>query len=156
MKIRYDAVRVSSVLLSIGLLSLVPASLHWVSTWRDLNIEMPGFHQQNYFMPLGFYSLGLEIIGLIVLWTGYLRKERQAWFLMVIITAFLVFPLNGLKLVLQMHTSAFTWPDLLYGVRAGWRPDIWMAVGALTVLIMLIALILPIPAFFGDRVPETE
>jgi hypothetical protein len=147
-RIRYDAVFFSSVLLSIGLLSFVPASLHWASTWREINIEMPGFHQQNYFMPLGFYSLGFEMIGLIVLWTGYRRRERQAWFVMLIITSFFVFPLNGLKLLLDMRTSAFGWSDLLYGVRAGWWPSIWMAVGAVTLLVMLVALLLPIKAFF--------
>ncbi len=118
MRIRFNTVFMSSVLLSIGLLSLVPASLHWASTWRQLNIAMPGVSLQNYFMPLGCYSLGLEVIGMIVLWTGYQRKERQAWCVMLLITVFLVFPLNGLKLLLEMHASIWSWPDLLHGVRA--------------------------------------
>lgn len=148
MKIRCNSVLISALLLSLGLLSLIPASLKWTSTWRQLNLEVPGFHQQNYLMPLGFYSLGLEMIGLIILWTGYRRKEGWAWFVMLIITFFLVFPLNGLKLLLDMQTPGFGWSDLLHGVQAGWWPSIWMAVGALTFLLMLVALLLPIKAFF--------
>lgn len=148
MKIRYNAVFVSSVLLSICLLSLVPASIHWVSTWKELNIAMPGVSVQNFFMPLGFYSLCLEMIGMIVLWTGYLKRERSAWFVMLIITLFFVFPLNGLKMLLEMHASILSWPALLHGVRAGWWPMIWTLIGAFTFLLMLVGLFLPFHVFF--------
>jgi len=99
-------------------------------------------------MPLGFYSLGLEMVGLIVLWTGYRKREIWAWFTMLIILLCFVFPTNVLKLLLDMQTPSFEWSDWLQGIRAGYWPSIWMAIGVLNFLAMLIALLLPAKAFF--------
>ena len=156
MRIRYNVVVVSAVLLSIGLLLHIPPSLHWASTWRDLNIDFSCIRIQNFFTPLGFFSLGLEMIGLIILWTGYRRRERHAWFVMLIITMFFIFPLDCLTLLLQIRAKIYTWSDLLGGVRAGWWRIIWIVEGFVNVLMMTIALLLPIRSFFGRTVIPTQ
>jgi hypothetical protein len=86
------------------------------------------------------------LIGLIVLWTGYQKQQRSSWFVMLVISLFFVFPLNGMNLLLMPGLGL---SDLWYGVREGISIDIWLAVGALTFLVTLVALILPIKAFFG-------
>jgi ABC-type uncharacterized transport system YnjBCD permease subunit len=91
----------------------LPGSLRFASTWRELYFEAPGVKEQNLLMRLGFCSLGLEMIGLIVLWTGYRKKERWAWFVMLIILLFFVFPLNVLKLLLDMQTPSFDWAGMV-------------------------------------------
>ena len=123
------------------------------STWREIYFETPGFKEQNFLMQLGFCALGLEMIGLIVLWTGYRKKERWAWFVMLIILLFFVFPLNVLKLLLDMQTPSFEWSAWFRGIREGYPPSIGLAVGVLNFLVMLVALLLPIKAFFFHR-PE--
>lgn len=149
--IRLNIVSFSAGILTLCLLSLVPASLHWASTWRDLNIALPGISVQNFYMPLGFYSLGIELIGIVVIWTGFVRQQRVAWFVMLIIALLFVVPLNGLKLMLQMHASIITWSDLVQGVRAGGGPMTWTVIGALTFVAMLVGLLLPVSAFFPKR-----
>lgn len=129
-------------------MAFIPGSLRFASTWRELYFEASGFKEQNFLMPLGFYSLGLEMIGLIVLWTAYRKKDRWAWFVMLIIVLFFVFPLNVLKLLLDMRTPSFAWSEWFQGIREGYLPSIWMAVGFLDFLVMLVALILPTKAFF--------
>jgi hypothetical protein len=129
-------------------MAFVPGSLRFVSTWKELYFETPGFREQNLLMPLGFCSLGLEIIGLIVLWTGYRRMQRWAWFVMLVILLFFVFPLNVLKLLLDMQAPSFDWSAWFQGIRGGYMPSIWMAVGVLDFVVMLVALLLPIKAFF--------
>jgi len=133
-------------------MTFIPGSLRFVSTWRDLYFEMDGVKEQNLMMPVGFYSLGLEMIGLIVLWTAYRRRERWAWFVMLIILLFFVFPLNGLKVILDMQTPAFAWSYWFQGIRDGNPQSIGAAMGALIVVVMLVALVLPIKAFFSRSI----
>ncbi len=156
MKSRCNATLISAVVVSVCLMAFIPGSLRFASTWKELYFEGPGFKEQNLLMPLGFCSLGLEMIGLIVLWTGYRKKERWAWFVMLIILLFFVFPLNVLKLLLDIQTPSFDWSAWFQGIRGGYLPGIWMAAGVLNFLVMLIALLLPIKAFFMRSVSLDE
>lgn len=70
---------------------------------------------------------------------------------MLIIGLFFIFPLNGLNLLLM---PGMRLPDLLFGVRIGNSIDIWYAVGIATCVVALVALLLPIKAFFGR--PPTQ
>ncbi len=91
------------------------------------------------------------MIGLVVLWTAYQKKERWAWFVMLVILLSFVFPLNVLKLLLDMQTPSFAWSYWFRGIREGYSPSIWVAVGVLDFLVMSVALLLPIKAFFWRR-----
>jgi hypothetical protein len=146
MKIRHT-ITISAIVVSLCLVLLIPGSLRFIYTWKEIYFDAPGFREQNLLMPLGFYSLGFEMIGLIVLWTGYIKRERWAWFVMLIILVCFVFPLNVLKLLLDMGTPSFDWLAWFQGIREGYLPSVWMAVGVLNFSIMLVALLLPIKAF---------
>jgi hypothetical protein len=148
LKTRFNTTLISVLVVSACLIELIPGSLRFASTWREIYFETPGFKEQNFLMQLGFCALGLEMIGLIVLWTGYRKKERWAWFVMLIILLFLVFPLNVLKLLLDMQTPSFGWSAWFRGIREGYPPSVGLAVGVLNFLVMLVALLLPIKAFF--------
>ena len=89
------------------------------------------------------------MIGLIILWTGYRKKERWAWFVMLIILLCFIFPSNMLPLLLNMQTPDFEWSYWFQGIREGYRLSIWMGVEVLTFLVILVALLLQIEAFFG-------
>jgi hypothetical protein len=83
-----------------------------------------------------------------VLWTGYRKEERWAWFVMFIILLFFVFPLNVLRLLLDMQRPSFDWSVWFQGILGGYMPSIWAALGVMNFLVMLVALLLPIKAFF--------
>ena len=51
MRIRIDAVFVSSVLFTLALLWLAPHNLQYASTWPDLFVQVDRMSVQNYWMP---------------------------------------------------------------------------------------------------------
>ena len=126
----------------------------------------------NFETPLGFAYIGIVAIGLIVLWTGYRKKERWAWLVMLIILLCFSFPSSALPVLLQIHR--FGWPillDLFGAFRGGewlhcWivslRPNYSSGIACMPVLIlssllnflvMLVALLLTIKAFFWEPIP---
>ncbi len=155
MKTRFNSTLISALVVSVCLITFIPGSLRFASTWRELYFETPSFKENNLLMPLRFCSLGIELIGLIVLWTGYRRKERWAWVVMLIVLLFFVFPLNVLELLLDMQTPSFAWSAWFQGIREGYLPSIWMAVGVLDFMVMLVALLLPVKAFFFRSVSSS-
>ena len=152
MQVRCNANLISTLLMSLCLITFVPGSVLFAATWRQDYFDLPALKEQNLLMPLGFYSLGLVMIGLIVLWTGYRKKERWAWFVMLIITFFYVFPSNTLTLLLEIPTPGFKWEYLWNGIRNGSHASIGTAVGVLSFLVMLVSLLLTIKEFFFPSV----
>jgi len=161
------------VLLSLCLVLSIPAALSNASTWNESTIKLPYGAMWNFLAPLGFAYLGIVAIGLIVLWTGYRRRERWAWFVLLIVLSFFYFPSNVLPVLLQIRR--FGWPYLLYLLGAfragGWwycliaslRPGssagmanwaIATMIRPLEFLVMLIALLLPAKAFFWRPSPS--
>jgi len=127
-----------------------------ISTWRELYFEAAGFKEQNLLMPLGFYSLGIEMIGFIVLWAGYRKTERWAWFVMLVILLFFLFPSSVLPMLLQIALAPETFAGItisseIKAMEEGSLAVIGLVVGLLDFLMMLVALLLPIRAFFGRR-----
>ncbi len=86
----------------------IPAALSNASTWNELTIKLPYGAMWNFLAPLGFAYLGIVAIGLIVLWTGYRKRERWAWFVMLIALLFFYFPSYVLPVLL--HIRRFGWP----------------------------------------------
>ena len=119
MKSRSRIVLISVLLLSLCLVSRIPGSLKFVSTWRELYFDMGDFKQQNLLMPLGFYSLSIETVGLIVLWTGYRKRERSAWFVMLIIA--LGFGLPDIAIPISMQNGGNIQWSFWLGMR--WLSD---------------------------------
>ena len=101
---------ISALLLLLCLVTFIPVAVEFVSTWTKLYLKGEGFKEQNYLMPIGCFSPGFVMIGLIVLWTGYRKKERWAWFVMLLIVRCFVFPGNVLPLLLiNMLNGGIDW-----------------------------------------------
>jgi biopolymer transport protein ExbD len=173
MNVRCSTTSISALVLSLGLVTSIPAALSNASTWNNLTVNLPYGAMWNFLAPLGFAYLGIVTIGLIVLWTGYRKRERWAWFVMLIALLFFFLPSYLLPVLLQIRH--FGWPYLLYLLRAFWAGGWWhcwiaslhpgSAVGleywptAILIrpfefLVMLIALLLPIRAFFWQPEPS--
>jgi biopolymer transport protein ExbD len=170
MKSRFSATAISVWFFSLCLVMSIPAALSNASTWNELTIKLPFGGMWNFLAPLGFAYLGIVAIGLIVLWTAYRKRERWAWFVMLIALLFFYFPSRVLPVLLQIRR--FGWPillELLGGFRAGgycWivslRPNYLGGIqcafvpilsGLLSFLVMLVALLLPVKAFFWNPGP---
>jgi hypothetical protein len=143
---------------------MVPGSLRFASTWKELYLyDMPEKGIENLLMPIGFYSLGLEIVGLVVLWTGFKNRERWAWcqncgsqFVMLVVLVCFIFPPYVLTLAVKTYEWKLGLADFAKLVRCSWEGDgqsIGIVLGALTFVVMLGALILPLRAFFSE--PDT-
>jgi hypothetical protein len=167
-KSRCSTTSVSALILSLCLVLSIPSALSLASGWNELSLKLPcNGAIWNFETPLGFASLGIAAIGLIVLWTGYRKVERWAWFVMLIILLSFSFPSSVLPVLLEIHR--FGWSiflDLFGAFRGGewlhcWivslRPNYSNGIACATVLIlsgllnfllMLLALLLPIKAFF--------
>jgi glucan phosphoethanolaminetransferase (alkaline phosphatase superfamily) len=139
---------VSAVLLSLCLLLPTLGNLRLASTWREHYLVIGHYRPQNFTAPFGFCELGIQIIGMIVLWTGYRRHERLAWFVMFVILWCFFFPTYVLGTILDLQTVSFQLSTWIEGIREGYEPSIWAAEEALVFSVMLVALILPIKAFF--------
>lgn len=155
MRIRRDVVFVSSVLLTIALVSLVPMSRqaalagHSRRVHEELNACCQG--ELYAWGHVGEASIALIFIGLIVTWTGYVKAVRSAWFIMFIIVWVWAFPLFALGFVSEFRWIPFR--KLISEALEGPGPARAALYAVAHVAPMVIALILPIRSFFFR--PET-
>jgi len=153
LRIRLDSVSVSGVLLTISLLSLVPSLLKVASTWKERVIWVTDkFLRYNYESLLAFASLALVIIGITVIWTGYQKRFRWSWFIMVVFVCVYFVPVYLLEVFLDIGRVGWPWwPGVVRDAMEG-RPFAKDAIKSLaTLTVMLIALLVPIRAFFGKK-----
>ena len=153
MAVRADSVFISSVLHTIALLCLVRAALWNALTGRDkavlakldagLRVEAQTSHY------LGIACLAIILIGLIVIWTGYVRRSRSAWLVMFVVIWVWAFPLFVLPLF--KGTMVLTFPEWLYSAIYQWGSPRIGAKMVLIFLLMVIGLLLPIRSFFVVR-----
>ena len=169
MRVRYKSILISEVLWALCLVTIVPAAVSEASTWRELNLDWGNVQVQNYWMPFGFAYLGIVTIGLIVLWTGYRKRERWAWFVMLLIFLCFDFPATWLPFFLRIHAGNMGWGDLLELFRTFGRTRWWSCLATMPSpnesvgldcfavstaaelvrsLVMVVALLLPVKAFF--------
>ena len=98
-------------------------------------------------------SLAIILIGLIVVWTGYVKRSRPAWFVMFVIVWFWAFPRFILSIIplLIRERSSFTFPELLCDAiqGPGFPRDVVELHSAF--LLMVIGLALPMGRFFIAR-----
>jgi hypothetical protein len=111
------------------------------------NLEL--YRRIDYFAPLGFASLALIVIGLIVTWFGYLKGVRWTWFVMFVIVWVWAFP----DLMLP-YLHRWSQVDLIYTLKVAIRGNAiarsFVEV-ALEILLMVLALVLPLKTFFPGR-----
>src|SRR5437660_1560275 len=97
MRARPDSVFVSSILHTIALLFFVRPALWYyfavaapTAMWR-LDAGSQG-ETYAYYRRFGGVCLAIILLGLIVVWMGYAKRSRLAWFVMFVIVWFWAFP----------------------------------------------------------------
>jgi len=156
LKIRRDAVSVSSILLTLALLIPMPAMLGNAWTVPQTRLDIAGhMGVGNYYAPIGFASLAIIVIGLIVTWAGYIRGVRWTWFVMFLIAWGWAFPVLVLA---EFHWRNMMpiaqWPPL---GPEGRGPQLGFAESVLTWVLMVLALVLPARTFIlGRGVAQTK
>jgi hypothetical protein len=151
MRVRHDAVFVSCVLFTVALLWLAPHNLEYASTWREFGIPVGHAFEQNFLMPIGFASLALILVGLIVTWTYYIKRERWAWFIMFTIVWVFAFPVYVLPIIqARVAEGSVGWPFIWDAIK---RPGTAGAAikGPVDFVLLLIALLIPLRSFFAKR-----
>jgi hypothetical protein len=159
-KIRADSVFVSTVLFSIALLLVIPKlSVNVTVGDRILHatLDTPEIRGAPWTLSdVSIASLAIILIGLIVLWTGYIKRSRPAWFVMCVVVWFWAYPvfISGWVVPVIRRESEFTLPEWLYSAMLGWELPRMAVSLALVFSLMLIALVLPLKRIFGNRQVE--
>jgi len=150
MRIRRDSIFISSLLFTIVFVWATPIFLADARTWRQSSFQETGqVLVGNYLAPIGFASLAIILVGLIVAWTGYLNRIRWAWLVMFIIVWVWAFPVMILPIIQQRKGISLTeWFQTAIGEPGPYRD---LAVAALMFTFLVIALILPIKSFFSRQ-----
>jgi hypothetical protein len=156
MSVRADSAFISGVLFTIALASLIPAALRNTSAGRDriaLATLDAGFRaeaQTSHY--LGVACSAIILIGLIVVWTGYVNRARSAWLVMFVATWVWGFPL--LVLPLFGGKISVTFSEWLYDAISEPGLARTYAESLLIFSLMVVALLLPIKRFFVAREVE--
>lgn len=160
MRVRPDSVFISSVLHTVTLLYLIRPSLWDSPLWTYFTPHILLAPMDNVVFrgeAQSVASLAIIIVGLIVVWTGYAKGSRPAWFVMFIIVWFWAFPRFILSIVpfLIRERSSFTFPELLSNAILGPGPYRDIVELHLAFLVMVIALALPMRrVFVARKAPE--
>jgi hypothetical protein len=154
MRIRTDSVFVSSALFTIALVSLIPTFVARVLTSRDkvwlARLEADYRLAAQTMSDLSVVCLAVILIGLIIVWSGYVNRARWTWFVMVVVVWVWAFPLLAFPPfeALFKGTLALTLPEWIHSaIYQPGSPRNW-AESVLIFLLMVIALLLPIKSFF--------
>ena len=153
MRIRIDSVFISSLLFTIALLNLIPAGRWYFSAGTD-EVSMAeldvGFQLASQTAHLlGIACLTIILIGLIVVWTGYIKRSRSAWLVMSVVTWAWAFPLFAWPNL--RGPKVFTLPEWIFNAiyqRGYPRSKAQLVV---TFSLMVIALLLPMKSLFLVR-----
>jgi hypothetical protein len=150
---RINSVFVSGVLFTVCFLSIARWHLKWALTVTTRHIGVTDTYARlNYEASTAFASLALVIIGLVVVWVGYQKKDRWSWFIMLVFVCVYFVPVHMLDVVLAMRRVGWGWlPGVVRAALDG-NPESQGAIEGLAVFtLMVIALLLPIRAFFGKE-----
>jgi hypothetical protein len=150
MRVRTDSVLVSSVLYTIALLSLVRAALwnYYATTDKTilarLDVSIRAELQTAHY--LGVACLAIILIGLIVIWTGYVNRARSAWLVMFVIAWVWAFPLQVVPFFKGKMVGTFS--EWIYTAihESGFERTATELI--LSFLLMVVALLVPIRSFF--------
>jgi hypothetical protein len=99
-------------------------------------VEASCIKVENVLMPMGFYSLGLVMVGLIVIFSVFQRNEKTAVSILLIILVFLFMPLDVLWVALRVHHKILRFSDIEYGLRIRSSFTIWLLVGMVRFVLM--------------------
>jgi len=157
MRVRPDSVFISCILHTIALLFFIHPSLWYYGAPIDpaavarfdaaVRGELYAYH---YF---GVTCLAMILIGLIVVWAGYAKRSRLAWFVMFVIVWFWAFPVFVRPVVVRLARGEFmlTFPEFFYHVISGSGMITQVLRSILMFLLMVVGLALPMGRFFIAR-----
>jgi hypothetical protein len=156
LRIRRDLVFLSSLLFTIAFICLIPSQVANAFAGRgDRALLGPGFAEVAKLLgDLGISSLAIILIGLIVTWTGYIKRVRWTWFIMFVIVFAWAFPLMIVPLL--HHSVVLTVPEWFSRAMKEPGPARDAAEEVLIFSLMVIALLLPVSSFFRPPAPSAE
>jgi len=143
LRIRPNIFLVSSVLLTLGVLWLLPSTIDCVRSTDTMS------------RLYGLASLTIIIVALIVIWTGVAAGTRVAWVIMVVIVW--VWALPAMTGPVLHHGLRWTLSDLRQWVASAWRGERLSRtylVSTVLFLLMVVGLILPVRALFREGKPK--
>lgn len=142
---------ISSMLLTICLLNIARWHLQFAANWRTRHISVTDrLTMPNYEASIAFASLALVIIGLIVIWTGYQKRRRSAWFIMAVFVFVYFVPVNLIDVFLDIRNVGWSWwPAVVHDAREGRAFSLGAIYALASFAVMVIALLIPIRTFFG-------
>jgi hypothetical protein len=156
-RVRPDSVFVSSIFHTIALLFFVHPALWYYGAASDpaavARFDV-GFQEASYAdHRFGVASLAIILIGLIVVWAGYAKRSRLAWFVMFVIVWFWAFPVFIRPVVgaLARGELMLSFPEFFYDAISGPGMATQMVRSILMFLIMVVGLALPMGRFFIAR-----
>jgi branched-subunit amino acid ABC-type transport system permease component len=150
LKLRRDLTLISAVLFTTALLATVPTSLHMAAVLPHRTPAPVYYSQLEPIGELGITSLAMVAIGLIVIWTEYLKNSKSAWFVLLVIAFGWAFPVRLLVFIIYENKSVSV-PEWLSGVLTDPYIGHVFALSILICLLMVIALLLPTRSFFRRR-----
>jgi len=156
MRVRISSAFMSSVIFTVALISIIPAFWANVLTSKDRTWLAPlddGYRAAAKAMSdLSVASLAMIFVSLIVVWAGYAKRARWAWFAMFTVVWVWAFPLLLLPLFrcrFDVTLSEWLYDAIYYsGSRRIWARSV------LIFLLMAAALVLPMRSFFFARRTE--
>jgi|SRR5579862_1574486 len=155
MKLRPDSVLISSILHTIALLFFVRPVLWYYGAPSDpATVARYDAATQGEFYAdhrFGVASLAIILIGLIVVWTGYAKRSRPAWFVMFVVVWFWVFPVFIRPSPLVRGYFTVTLPEFFYDAISGPGEATEVVRTILVFFIMVVGLVLPMGRFFIGR-----
>jgi NADH:ubiquinone oxidoreductase subunit 5 (subunit L)/multisubunit Na+/H+ antiporter MnhA subunit len=104
----------------------------------------------NFESLLAFASLALLIIVLIVIWTGYQKRMRSAWFVVLVFVTVYFLPVYMLNIFRIMKNVGWHWwSEFFQGIGQQQPQTIDLLRYFAILIVMIIALLIPVRAFFG-------
>jgi len=111
MRVRLDSVFVSSILHTIALLFFVRPALWYyhAAAASDVLPRLEAGSQGESYADhrFGVVCFAIILIGLVVIWTGYVKRSRLAWFVMFVIVWFWAFPVFVRPIVVPLARGEF-------------------------------------------------
>ena len=155
MRLQFNIVSISRLLFTACLLALGWMNFRFAATWRTRSLFKENI--PNFLASMAFATLALVFIGLIVLWTDYQKRTRSSWFIMAVFVFCYFMPVNLIDVFLDIRRVGWSWwPAVVHDAREG-HP---FSIGAIYALaffaVMLIALLLPVRAFFGKQIRTVQ
>ena len=154
MRVRADSVLISSILHTIGLLFFVRTALWYYGADPAASERLgPGYQGEAYAdHNFGIGCLAIIFIGLVVVWTGYVKRSRAAWLVMFVIVWFWAFPIFILPLTKPYRwPMGLTFPEFFYEAISGPGWTTQMVRTILVFLLMVAGLALPMGRIFIAR-----